>query len=133
MIRSCGCGNIEIDWDTKASPLVARKCSCDYCVSSEAEYASDSGSVVNIQIKDKEKYRVVKHGHGTAEFRECINCGVIVVTSKIDRTNYCVVNIKALGFKGYEVDTIIKNYEGESTAQRLRRRKENWCKAHVIS
>ena len=131
MIESCGCGNVVVEWDTNVSPLVARKCDCEYCVSSGAEFVSDPDSLVKFKILDKTKHQIIKHGHGTAEFHECSECGVVFVASKIGGSTYCVVNAKALGIESYVLDSQLKSYGGESVQQRLARRKKNWCKVCV--
>ena len=131
MIESCGCGNIVVEWDTKVSPLVARKCDCEYCVSSGAEFVSDPNSLVQFKILDKKKHQIIKHGHETAEFHECSECGVVFVASEIGGSTYCVLNAKTLGIKEYVLDTQLNNYEEESVQQRLARRKKNWSKVFI--
>ncbi|MBL4607748.1 MAG: hypothetical protein JKY01_07970 [Pseudomonadales bacterium] len=130
---SCNCGSFEIEWNTIEPSLVARVCGCDYCSSQKSEYVSDSSSVVTFKVADSSTQNVVTHGHGTAKFHECKNCGVIIVTSEIDGDLYCVINAKALDIKGYTLDLSVKNYSTESVSQRLLRRKNNWSKAIVCS
>ncbi len=126
---SCECGNIGIEWDTSVSQLVARMCGCDYCTLQKGEFVSDPNSTVTFQIADISKHNIATHGHGTANFHECTNCGVIIVTSEIDGELYCVINAKALHLKYYTLDTMVKDYSGETVSARLSRRKNNWCKA----
>ena len=133
MIESCECGNIVVEWDTNISPLVARKCDCEYCVSSGAEFVSDPDSLVQFKILDKTKHQIIKHGHETAEFHECSECGVIFVASEIDGSTYCVLNANALGLENYVLDSQLKSYKGESVEQRLARRKRNWSQVRVGS
>ena len=133
MNKRCSCGNITIEWDTKIKSLIARQCDCDYCVSCGAEYVSDPDSYVKYKINDKSKHRVIQHGTETAEFHECMNCGVILVTSQIKAQTYCVLNAKALDISYSSLDKDKKNYNGESVNQRLDRRSKKWCKIHAGS
>jgi hypothetical protein len=133
MKASCHCGNIKIVWNTTIAERVARTCSCDYCTAHQAEYISDPASLVEYTIADPARHRIQTHGHGTANFHECVNCGLVIVTSAIEGQLYCVVNAKALGLSGYTLDPIVKDNLGESIAQRLLRRKNHWSKARLLS
>jgi hypothetical protein len=133
MKLKCRCGNIEVEWNTMISPLVARKCGCEYCISQDCAYVRDADSVVSYIIRDNSQHRIVKHGSSTASFHECANCGLVLVTSEIENGLYTVLNAKVLGIKSYSIDPKIKNYSGESIAERLLRRKNNWCKVRVCT
>ncbi len=124
----CKCGNFRVDWDTSIHPLVARVCGCDYCSIRKSEYVSDPDSTVKFRVTDEYLHKIVQHGHNTADFHECKNCGVVIVVSTIDGRKYCVINAKALGLNEYGLDPAIKDYSDESIQDRLARRKRNWCK-----
>lgn len=128
MKLNCCCGNIEIEWDTKIFPLLARKCSCDYCTQQDIDYVSDPESWVKFEIFDSTQLRIVRNGINTANFYECINCGLVIVTSEIENVLYSVLNAKVLGIKEYEIDRKVKVFTGESALVRQVRRKNNWCK-----
>lgn len=57
MKLNCKCGNIQIEWDCKVSPIVARKCACDYCTQKDIDYVSDPVSTVNYKILNPAKYK----------------------------------------------------------------------------
>ena len=133
MDTHCNCGNFKINWDTEISPLVARMCGCAYCAATKGEFVSDPNSIVTFRVADTSKQTIVTHGHGTARFYECKNCGVIIVTSEIGGELYCVINAKVLNIKGYTLDKTLKDYSGESVSARLARRKNNWSKARNCS
>jgi hypothetical protein len=128
MNLACNCGNFSIEWETKLNAHVARTCGCDYCLSQQGEFVSDSSSTVKYTVFEKPLYQIIQHGHNTASFHECKNCGVIVVTSEIGKETYCVLNAKALGLAGYSLDPVVKDYSAESVQDRLARRKKYWCK-----
>jgi len=96
-------------------------------------YISDPDSTVSYKIVNKALLNIVKHGTSTANFFECINCGLVFVTSEIDNALYSVLNAKVLGVTVYSLDPKIKIFDQESVAERLSRRKRNWCKADVYS
>jgi len=129
MEYTCRCNNFSVEWDTQIKNPIARQCSCEYCRNSKAEFLSDPESKVFYKIRNKNEYKIIKHGHGTAEFHECRNCGVIIVTSKINGELYCVINAKALCVEGYTLDPSLKDYGDETIQGRLARREKNWCKA----
>jgi hypothetical protein len=130
---TCSCNNFSIEWNTKVEKHIARQCACEYCKSSKAEFLSDPDSSVFYKVNDEHKHKIIKHGHKTAEFHECTNCGVIVVTSKMDEELYCVINAKALNIHNYVLDTKLKKYDHETMQDRLTRRQSNWCKASTNS
>jgi hypothetical protein len=131
MKLNCSCGNIEVIWNSTAAPLLARKCSCDYCSARDIDYVSDAESIVSYKIQDLSKYRIVQHGTNTAHFHECVNCGLVLVTSEIDNDVYSVLNAKVLGIKDYLLDPQIKVFNEESIPVKLARRKSNWCRTLV--
>jgi hypothetical protein len=128
MNLSCSCGNFIVEWNTQLRPIVARVCCCEYCLVNKGEFVSDSDSVVRVKVKTESLHNIVTHGHRTADFHECKNCGVIIVTSEIDNKTYCVLNAKVLGLAGYSLDAILRDYSAESIQTRLGRRKKSWCK-----
>ena len=133
MKLNCKCGNIEIEWDCELSPLVARKCGCAYCTQQNGEFVSDPNSMMSYRIHDRLMHTIVRHGTETADFHECKNCGIVLVTSEIENELYSVINAKILDLKNYSLDLKVKNYNGETVSERLARRKKNWSKARVCT
>ena len=124
----CNCGNFEVNWDADFSNLIARKCGCDYCRSCSPEYMSDPNTKLSFIVKDKSLHNIVQHGFNIAKFHECVNCGLILVTTKVDDGTYGVVNVANLGIEGYKLDSGFNDFSGESSELRLARRKKYWCK-----
>ncbi len=79
----CSCGNIEVDWDSALSSHRARRCDCSYCTLMNAEYVSDSNSLVRFRINNETQHHVTQHGTSTADFHECLNYGLGLVTAQI--------------------------------------------------
>jgi hypothetical protein len=131
MKLKCECGNIEVEWDSKLSPLVARQCSCEYCTKQDCHYISDPISTVIYKVLKESLLKIVTHDTNTAKFIECNNCGLVLVTSKIDNDVYSVLNAKVLGITSYTVNPAIKIFNNESVSEKLSRRKKSWCKTEV--
>ena len=125
----CSCGNFEIDWDKSNTPLIARRCDCDYCTSKKCEYVSEPNSLVKFRVLDNSLHRVVKHGTESAEFHECTNCGLVLVTSEIDGHLYSVLNARVLNIKFGNIEKAAKHFTSEKLSERLARRKASWCRA----
>jgi hypothetical protein len=128
MKLSCSCKNIQIDWDVEPQDFLARSCSCSYCRENAGEYLSDSNSIFSYKINNPADHIVVQHGHNTADFHECKNCGTAFVSCQIDGDEYGVINAKVMGLKDYAIDPVLKEYSTETISVRLARRKKNWCK-----
>lgn len=133
MKKSCFCKNIVIEFTKNDVFVVARKCSCDYCVSKNAEYVSNPKVSITFEIIDKSKRTIIMHGYRSAEFHECINCGLVLVTSTIAGASYCVLNAKVLGIEGYTLESEALDFSAESIDARLARRKANWSPVHENS
>jgi len=93
---------------------------------------SDSSSNFATKINSPADHIVVQHGHKTAEFHECKNCGTAFVSCNVDGDSYGIINAKVMGLEGYSIDPIIKDYSAETIKIRLARRKQNWCKLNWI-
>jgi hypothetical protein len=128
MRLACLCGNIEINWDVQKQEFIARTCACDYCKKMRGEYVSDSDSRFSFRVKSPAKYKVVQHGHKTAIFHECTNCGLACVTCTIKGQGYGIINAKVMGLNYRNIDSVSRDYSNETPSDRLARRRDNWCK-----
>lgn len=125
----CSCGNIEVDWNSRLSSHLARRCDCSYCTLANAEYVSDSDSLVRFRINNEAQHQVVQNGTSTAEFHECLSCGLALVTAQIGEGLYAVLNSKVLGIPISHLDVEVNNFSDESIYERMARREKNWCRA----
>ena len=128
MKLSCSCKNIQIEWDTQSRDFLARSCSCSYCRENGGEYVSDPKSSFSFKVTDPASHMVAQHGHKTADFHECKNCGTAFVSCSVDGDSYGIINAKVMGLKGYSIEPVLKNYSSETVEERLARRMTNWCK-----
>ena len=128
MKLECSCKNISIDWTRSEGELHSRVCSCNYCRAHKAEYVSEPDSSFSYCVKDPTRHKVVRHGHETACFHECTDCGLVMVTCEIEGAEYGIINAKVVGLDNCILEPKARDYSGETVNSRLSRRKENWCK-----
>ncbi len=128
MKLSCQCKNIEVDWNTVNSAIVARKCGCQYCIEKDADYVSDADSQVSFKINNPQQHKSVQQGTNTADFHECTNCGLVLVTCEIEGVVYAVLNAKVLALKNYSLNQTLNDLTNESIDLRLARRQKTWIK-----
>ena len=128
---SCHCGNVRVTFDWPDSRtghsgpclrlrLVHQAQGSLDLASSMA--ASSCGSPTTPSVA---QYRF---GTKTADFHVCLTCGVIpIVTCSIEGTRYAVVNVNT--FDDVDRSQLVEaaaNFEGETTENRLARRRRNW-------
>jgi len=127
---SCHCGNIAfaLAWDPDPTEIVARACTCSFCVKHGGVWASCPGGSLKVMVQDAALVSRYAFGSRTAEFHVCTRCGAVpVVTSRIDGQLYAVVSVNA--FDGVEPALVRRapaSFDGESEALRLARRRRNW-------
>jgi hypothetical protein len=126
----CHCGNISFTlvWRLEPAEIPARACGCTFCRKHGGVWTSCPGGSLKITVADPARASRYKFGTGTAEFHVCASCGVVpVVTSRIDGRLYAVVNVNT--FEGVDPALLrhaAADFDGESEADRLARRKRNW-------
>ena len=127
---TCHCGNIAfaLAWDPDPTEIVARACSCSFCVKHGGVWTSCPSGKLKVTVKDAALVSRYAFGSRTAEFHVCTRCGAVpVVTSRIDGHLYAVVSINA--FDGVEPALLRRapaSFDGESEELRLARRRRNW-------
>jgi len=126
----CHCGNIsfELHWVPEPTEILARACSCSYCVKHGGVWTSCPAGSLRVTIDDPARASTYAFGTMTAHFHVCAGCGVVpVVTSTIDGRLYAVVNVNA--FEAIAPEFIRRTpvtFDGEHEATRLARRKNAW-------
>lgn len=130
IVGSCHCGNITftLDWAPAPASIAARACTCTFCSKHGGVWTSYPAGL--LQIKEKNPAQVSRYTFGTetADFHICSICGVVpLVTSSIDGRTYAVVNVNT--FENVDASLLQRSastVDGESTDDRLSRRKRNW-------
>jgi hypothetical protein len=130
---SCHCCNVafELDWTPEATRIPARACTCTFCLKHGGVWTSCPKGSLTVRVRDRRRLTGYQFGTKTAEFHVCADCGVVpVVTSRIDGHVYAVVSVNA--FEGVEqsmLDRAPASFDGESTGDRLARRKRHWIRS----
>jgi hypothetical protein len=126
----CHCGSISFEFDAPGE-LAARACSCTFCVKHGGVWTSDPKGSLAATVREESIYRF---GTGTGDFHVCTRCGAVpFVTSEIDGRVYAVVNVNT--FEGLDPKTLPRapvSFDGESTENRLGRRKQRWIPSVTI-
>jgi hypothetical protein len=131
---SCHCGavRVRLDWPQsgKASgkAIPVRACGCALCTKHRAVWTSHPDGRFHLEIADPAQVARYRFGTRTADFHVCLTCGVMpIVTCSIDGTLYAVINVNTFDDVGRdELIETATDFEGETTDDRLARRRRNW-------
>jgi hypothetical protein len=94
----CHCGNIafRLLWIPDPVEIPARACTCSFCVKHGGVWTSFPSGALEIVVANPALVSKYEFGTRTAQFHVCTRCGVVpVVTSRINDSNYAVVNVNA--------------------------------------
>jgi len=132
----CHCGAIEIEYTSAVAPANAevRACQCSFCRLHGALATSDPDGHLRFIERAPGTLNRYVFGLKTADFFTCRACGVYVgiILSDGDR-GYGIVNIHALADGSrFSAVPIAADYDAETTADRIARRKQMWTPAEVI-
>jgi hypothetical protein len=127
---SCHCRNIRftLDWPDSQLSIPVRAFGCSHCTKHRAVWTSHPDGGFHLQIADDSQVARYRFGTKTADFHVCSTCGVVpIVTCVIEGTRYAVANVNTFDDvdKSQLVETTA-NFEGETTENRLARRRRNW-------
>jgi hypothetical protein len=127
---SCHCGNIgvNLDWPASAATIAARACGCGFCTKHGGVWTSHPQARFRLSIADEGRVNPYRFGSKTADFHVCLTCGVVpIVTCTIESTRYAVFNVNTFDDAARaQVVATASNFEGETTDNRLARRRRNW-------
>ena len=127
---SCHCGNLRVlfDWPRAEPRIPVRACGCALCTKHRAVWTSHPKGRFALHVADESRVTPYRFGTKTADFHVCTTCGVVpIVTCVIDEERYAVVNVNCFdNVDRSELDETPTDFEGESTENRLARRKRNW-------
>ncbi|MGI9384098.1 MAG: GFA family protein [Methyloligellaceae bacterium] len=127
---SCHCGNIRItlDWPDLGTNIPVRACGCNLCRKHGAVWTSHPDSRFDLRIADGAQMSRYRFGTQTADFHVCLTCGVVpIATCVIEGTEYAVINVNT--FDDADRSELVEtaaDFEGETTENRLARRRRNW-------
>jgi hypothetical protein len=126
----CHCGNISfvLDWPGTPSEVVARECSCTFCVKHGGVWTANPGARLIVALRQTDAVSKYAFGTESATFFVCSRCGAVpVVTSEIAGHLYAVVNVNAFeNFDSAKLRRQAASFDGEDLQTRLARRQRNW-------
>ncbi len=134
---SCHCGNIRVTFDRPDSgpAIPARACGCGLCTKHRAAWTSHPDGRFYLRIADESRVTQYRFGTKTADFHVCLTCGAIpIVICTIVGVRYAVFNVNTFDdIDRSELVETAMNFEGETTENRLARRRRNWTPEAVRS
>jgi len=132
----CHCGNISfsVALKTGSTEIVARACTCSFCVRHGGVWTSFPDARLTVRLQQPERVSAYRFGTGTALFHVCSVCGVVaVVTSEIAGQTYAVVNVNAMDdVDAMKVRRDSVTFDGEAEEARLARRARHWIADVII-
>jgi len=126
----CHCGNIsfKLTWEPDPTEIPARACTCTFCTKHGGVWTSTPTGSLVVRVLDPDQVIHYMFGTRTARFHVCTRCGVVpLVTSRIDRREYAVVNVNT--FEGVKASLLRRgavSFDGEGEGDRLARRVRHW-------
>jgi hypothetical protein len=128
----CHCGNIRLtlDWPDAGLAIAVRACGCSFCCKHGAAWTSHPRGRFRLKVNDPTRITAYRFGTETADFHVCASCGVVpIVTCLIDSARYAVFNVNTFeGVDSAQLVAAATNFEGETTENRLARRRRNWMR-----
>ena len=127
---SCHCGNIRVAFDRPESgpTIPVRACGCALCMKHGAAWTSHPDGRFHLRVADESRVTSYRFGTKTADFHVCATCGAIpIVTCTIEGARYAVLNVNT--FEDIDRSQLVvtpTNFDGETTENRLARRRRNW-------
>jgi hypothetical protein len=126
----CHCDNIAfvLDWPGVPAEIVARACSCTFCVKHGGVWTSNRDARLSATLHSPTLVSKYTFGTKTATFYVCTRCGAVpIVTSEIANHLYAVVNVNTFeGLGSLRLSRQPISFDGEEQESRLARRERNW-------
>jgi hypothetical protein len=126
----CHCGNIAfvLDWPGVPTDVVARECSCSFCIKHGGVWTSNRDAKLSVTLQRVGVVSRYSFGTETAKFYVCTRCGAVpIVTSEIANRVYAVANVNTFeNLDSLHLRRQSANFDGEELLSRLARRQNNW-------
>lgn len=132
----CHCGALKVEYESAVDPAdtTVRECQCSFCRMHGAKAVSDPAGTLRFTEQTQGTLQRYRFGLNTADFIVCKTCGAYMGVILTDGdTGYGVVNIRTLadGAK-FTADPTAADYDAETTAARIARRKAKWTPVEII-
>lgn len=132
----CHCGSLTVEFatDRQIGDIQVRACQCAFCRTHSALSISDPQGSVLFRVAAAERLSRYRFGLKLSDFLVCTRCGGYVGTfmpGESDTQGLAVVNLNCLAERDRFRPGEPMVYEGETTEQRLARRRERWMPARL--
>ena len=131
---SCHCGALRVRFATSVAPEQAqvRACQCNFCRTHGALSVTDPRGRLTFHAADARVLVRYRFGLKLADFLICARCGAYVgAFMEGSGGAYGVLNVNVLAARDRFAVPVRMDYEGETVATRLQRRRERWTPAQV--
>lgn len=126
----CHCGAIGFVFRTArpSGRWSIRACQCTFCRAHDALSTSDPQGELEFHLRDPALLQRYRFGRRVADFLLCRRCGVYVGAQMVaEGRAYGIVNVHALAGPPPELPAAAAmSYDGETDAERRRRRMQRW-------
>jgi hypothetical protein len=126
----CHCGAIGFVYRTAlpAERWSVRACQCTFCRAHDALSTSDPQGELEFHLRDPALLQRYRFGGRTADFLLCRRCGVYVgAQMAAEGRTFGIINVRALAERPLELPAAAAmSYDGETGAERRRRRMRRW-------
>lgn len=131
---SCHCGALRVRFATSTAPeqTQVRACQCSFCRTHGALSVTDPHGRLTFHAAEARALVRYRFGLKLSDFLICARCGVYVGAFMEDSGRaYGVLNINVLAARDRFGAPVRMDYEGETIATRLQRRRERWTPAQL--
>ena len=129
----CHCGNIgfSLHTDQPLGAIVARACQCSFCRLHQTKNWSDPNGRAEFVVREPAKLSRYRFGLRQIDFFICAECGAYTGALLEDADGaWATLNLRLTALAD-DVAVEAKDYDAQSGAQRVQRRKDVWTPAVV--
>ena len=133
---NCHCGALAVEFDTALPPeqIQVRACQCGFCRAHGALSVTDPSGLLTFRANDSSRLIRYRFGLNLADFLLCSRCGTYIgAFMEEDERNLGVLNICVLEQRDRFGTPTLMRYDGETPQARLKRRRERWTPAQLVS
>jgi hypothetical protein len=133
---SCHCGSVDVVMHLSRAPAatVVRECQCSFCRSHGARTIADPAGRAVIRAATSSALNRYRFELATADFLLCAHCGIYVgAVLEESGQAWAVLNVQGLRVPEFRaVAAAPVSYDGESSFDRVARRKANWMPCEIV-
>jgi hypothetical protein len=132
----CHCGALAVEFETEVPPEATqvRACQCGFCRAHGALSATDPAGLLTFRARDPSVLARERFGLKVADFLLCARCGTYLGAIMQDgEGSLGVLNICALEARDRFGPPVSMRYDGETPEMRLKRRRERWTPARLVT